>query len=137
MATIETIADAALAAGDFTGTAEMHGALLLEGKEIYYGTLSVKKCEISSLVDTCGEQKGAEFVYTAALRCIGRECGYSDAAELDRRIALVCSYLLKDSTFIVRNIVRGELERNTVTGRLERVVTFTLAGYGYFGEDRL
>lgn len=129
MATVESITAAALAAGGFTGTAEMHGALLLDSKGTYYGTPSVKKCEVSGLVDTCGTYKGAEFVYTVAVRCIGTECGYSDGTELDRRIALVCAYLLGGSGYVVRSIVRGELERCAATGRLERVLTFTLAGY--------
>lgn len=129
MATVESIAAEALEAGGFEGTAEMHGSVLLGSKDTYYGVISVKKCEVSGLIDTCGESRGAEYVFTAAVRCIGAECGYSDGTELDRKIALVCAYLLGDSGCIVRSIVRGELERCAATGRLERVLTFTLVGY--------
>ena len=129
MATVESITADALEAGGFEALDNMNGTVLLADRDEYYGIPSVKKCEISRLIDTCGEYKGAEFVYTMAVRCIGAECGFTDLLTLDSRIALTAAYLLAESGCTVRSIVRGEAERSAVTGRLERVLTFTLVGY--------
>lgn len=129
METIESITDLAIRAGEFESTASVHPTLLLQNKDKYYGTPSIKKCEVSRFIDTCGEYRGAECVYTVAIRCMGKECKYTDENELDLRISKIVKFLLRDSGCVVRSITRGELERCAATGRLERVLCFTIAGY--------
>lgn len=129
METIDGMLEQILERGGFRALTSIGGIDLLGNKDVYYAVPTIKKCEVSKLADAGGNCSGAEYVYTAALRCMGRDCRYTDREELDIMIGKMIRYIRLVLNCTVRSVIRGETVRCSETRRLEETVCVTVVGY--------
>lgn len=126
---VDYILQEIIKAGKFEYDHTMHANELLETRGTYYAFPVVQKQMLGRYIESTGDYPGIEIVYSVFIRCMGTECGFRDALELDEKIRQMIRYIIKGTNSIVRDITCGELTRNEVTGRLERLVSFTIVGY--------
>lgn len=89
----------------------------------------LKKYEPSKCVSGRGLYLGTESKVTAAVKCYGKECGYSDGDALRTAAARAGRLLLLENGGSVRWISTGELVRDAAAGRLAVTVIIELAVY--------
>ena len=123
------IISSAFTRGGFTVEAEESGVKLHKNSTVRYAFPKLKKIDTSKSVSGRGQYLGCETTVTAAVKCYGTECGFSDGETLRGMIGATGRILLLEHGKNVKWLSTGEVTRDAVTGRLYITVTLELRGY--------
>lgn len=124
-----TLINLAFSGAGFNTLTEESAAQLHFFGNVRFAVPKIKKAECSPTVSGRGEYIGQEETVTAAIRCYGTECGYSDGDGLRTMVGTAKRIMLLNSASNVRWLSTGELVRDPVTRRLVITVIAELTGY--------
>lgn len=126
---ITTIINQVFTEAGFTVLEDYSSTQMFNYKDGCYAIPRIKKTEVSKIVTGRGLYVGQEMTVTAAVRCLGADCGFSDSSELAFMIKKAERGLMFDRAENIRWISTGEAVRDNAVGRLSVTVLIEMTVY--------
>ena len=116
---VKMIVEQAAFAGGLALTEDLHNTDVLSDNVTYFCVPSVKNVEFSPRIRSAdGEQFAVECRFSLGLKIFGARCGFSDFAELERRITDVVSFIGLSANCVASKLERRQILRSDICGRL-------------------